>query len=338
MRILICGVAAVALSGCSWLGYTTDGYSNGNAYGGSHSGQHVSGGHYNPQVQSGQYSAGAYDSGAYQYPIAQTYPQDFDPNGPLVGNTMYSAGHDGTSHSYPAPQHSGTRHGGHKGHYAGPRENPWTVNGSIGADFTTGGGFFRGQDAAGAGYNNVSMDEAFKPGIRAELGAARSLRGNRMLTGQAFWAKSEGERVTLRNSATPVRGTFTDHESYGAELGLRQYVTMPASTSYKPYVEGRLGAAYIDDIGIEDQRAVTAPERLGRNFNFIEGGWVPTGAALIGVERPVTRNVMLGLETGIRYSGGLDGAAIPNSTALPGANQYDERWSVPVSLRGRYRF
>ena len=27
MRILLSGVATIALSGCSWLGYTTDGYS-----------------------------------------------------------------------------------------------------------------------------------------------------------------------------------------------------------------------------------------------------------------------------------------------------------------------
>ncbi len=339
MRILLCGVAAVALSGCSWLGYTNDGYTQGTSYGayqGAAPAGHYGGGHYNPQIQTGNYSADVYEKSGYQYPVATTYPVDYDHGGQLVGNTMYPA----ATHSVPA-QHSKTYHTPHRGgHYGSHSENRWTVNGALGTEISTGGQIFSGENAAGFAYNNLSMDEVYKPGFRAELGAARSLKGNRMVTMTGFYSKAKGEEVALRETAqNTVVGKFSDHESYGAELGLRQYVNMPISKKYKPYVEGRVGGAYIDDIALNDVRLSTSPATANRNFSFIEGGWVPTGAALIGVERPISSNAMLGLETGIRYSGGLDDDTIaPASTALAGAAQYEERWSVPVSLRGRYRF
>lgn len=329
MRILLCGVAAVALSGCSWLGYTTDGYEGGSSYSASHHGN-TGGGHYNPQISSGQYAGTAYQSGGYAYPVAQTYPMDFDPSGPIVGNTIYPA----ATHQ----AHSGHHNGAHG--YHGPKaENRWTVNGSLGTEFTTDGDIFNGSRAAGPGFNNVNMKDAYEMGLRAELGAARSLRGNRMVTGQMFYSKADGERVNLRGTGANTRsGKFSDHESYGVELGLRQYVSM-RNSAYKPYVEGRLGAAHVDDIQLEDYRLNTGVAGTGLTTDFIEGGWVPTGAALIGVERPISDKMMLGLETGLRYSGELDGDTL--SAAAPGfvgSNDYQERWTVPVSLRGRYRF
>ena len=334
MRILLCGVAAVALSGCSWLGYSTEGYANGPGY----NPQAVqSGSYYNPTITTNRYSADVYDKAGYQYPVATTYPMDYDHGGQLVGNTMYPA----ATHHAPAQHTSGqygTQHYG--GHNTVPRENRWTVNGAIGTEISTGGQIFSGENAAGFAYNNLSMDEVYKPGLRAELGAARSLKGNRMLTMTGFYSKAEGEQVALRETPQNiVVGKMSDHESYGAELGLRQYVSMPASSQYKPYVEGRVGGAYVDDISLDDVRLSTSPDTANRSFSFIEGGWVPTGAALIGVERPISSNAMLGLETGIRYSGGLDADTIaPANSALAGAAQYEERWSVPISLRGRYRF
>ena len=340
MRILLCGVAAIALSGCSWLGYTNEGYANGPGYN-PYAAQ--TGAYYNPTItnnhysSNNHYSADVYDQAGYEYPVATTYPMDYDHGGQLVGNTMYPA----ASHHVPVQRSSGqygTQHYG--GHNIVTGENRWTVNGAIGTEISTGGQIFSGESATGLAYNNLTMDEVYRPGLRAELGAARSLKGNRMLTMTGFYSKAKGEEVALQETAeNTLVGKLSDHESYGAELGLRQYVSMPMSSQYMPYVEGRIGGAYVDDISLNNVRLSDAADTAGTNFSFIEGGWVPTGAALIGIERPISSNAMLGLETGIRYSGGLDANAIaPANTDLVGASQYDERWSVPISLRGRYRF
>ena len=352
MRILLCGAAAIALSGCSWLGYTTDGYSNGSAVSGHNSGgtyssgaygsavHHGSGGVYNPQFQTGSHSAGQMVQGQYHgqydYPVAQTYPVGYDHS----AHTSYSQNTYNRGAHHSGAYHGAGHNSGHSAHggYAGKRENPWTVMGALGADIPTGGVILRGTNAAGANFNNITHDDAFDAGLRAELGVARSLRKNRMVTGNLFWAENEGQRVNLRDTGAGLSGKFSDHESYGAELGLRQYVTLPKNPDYKPYVEGRVGAAYIDDINIEDFRSNAAAAGSGTNVSFLEGGWVPTGAALIGVERPISSNAMLGLETGLRYSGALDGGNVTGAAALAGANDYDERWSVPVNIRGRYRF
>lgn len=344
MRILLSGIAAIALSGCSWMGYQTEGYSGHSANGYSAPAAQA-GGYYNPQVSTSHVSTQNHST-AYQYPIATTYPVDFDPNGPLVGNTIYeanaytganTAGRYGSQHSaHTKPHHKAKTYGRHMS----GDENRWTVSGSLGAEFPTGGDIFSGESAVGPRFNNVSMADAYKPGLRAELGATRSLSGNRMATGHLFYSKAEGEQVTLRDAPSGVRtAQFSDRKSYGAELGLRQYASMPSTAAYKPYVEGRLGAAYVDDIRLENDRLSGVPQGNASGVAFIEGGWVPTAAALIGVEHPVTSNTMIGLETGIRYSGGLDADTIPGSNpGLVGANDYTEHWSVPVSLRGRYRF
>lgn len=273
MRILLGGVAAIALSGCSWLGYTTDGYST-------------------PSAKSSHHGGGTYHQPVY----------------------------------------------GHQGNHSG--ENRWTVSGSLGAEIPTGGDMFRGEDSPGAGFNNVAAQDAFDTGFRAELGAAKSLRNNRMVTGHMTYSKAEGQEMNIRNLAgNSVVGTFSDHEAFGVEAGLRQYTKWNAYPNLKPYVEGRLGATKIDDIKLNDVRFAANPAGSGQDYSFIEGGWVPTAAALIGIEKPITRQTMIGIETGIRYNGGLDGDEInPASTGLVNTNDYQERWTVPVSVRGRYRF
>jgi len=105
--------------------------------------------------------------------------------------------------------------------------------------------------------------------------------------------------------------------------------------SVRPYLEARVGAAKVDDINITGVTR-TAPDGAvtnTRDFQVYDGGWVPTAAGLVGVETPLFNRMTVGLETGLRYSGRLD-ASEGGFTNGDGAS----KWSVPVSLRGRYRF
>ena len=68
--------------------------------------------------------------------------------------------------------------------------------------------------------------------------------------------------------------------------------------------------------------------------------WVPTAAGLVGIETPVARYTTIGLETGLRYQGGLesDTSVLSAGSQLGGLNNNNSRLSIPLTLRGRYRF
>ncbi len=233
----------------------------------------------------------------------------------------------------------------------------WNMEAGVGPEFITGGDIVSGGDthpgiaALGLGINNVSQKNAYNTGVRAELGGSYALNPNRKITAQGFYAKADGkDMVWGSQGANELRGTMSDYKSYGAELGLRQYALptrFPVFKSVRPYVEGKLGAAYINDIRLENIRevGVDAPNpQTPTSLGFYEGGWVPTGAALIGVETPVAERFTMGIETGVRYVGapqsdGTDfGVSGSYNSRYAGANNAGSRWSIPLTIRGRYRF
>jgi len=78
----------------------------------------------------------------------------------------------------------------------------------------------------------------------------------------------------------------------------------------------------------------------GGDIPFYESSWVPTAAGLVGLETPIARYTTLGIETGVRYQGGLesDTSVLNAGSTLGGLNNNNSRLTVPVTLRGRYRF
>ena len=284
MRILFCGVAAVALSGCSWMGF----------------------GH-------------GYDHG-YSANSQPTYTKSN--NNCCVGGQTLSR---------------------------------WNVEGGVGTDFVVGGDAITGDQVHANTFpvttvNNVSMKDAYDTGYRAELGGSYALNPNRKLTVQGFYAQANGNEVDWgTQGANTLRGTMTDYETYGVEAGVRQYfqpTPMPLVKSVRPYVEGKLGAAHLNDsslVGITETGI--ADPRNPTSLAMYEGGWVPTAAGLVGVETPLFNRFTVGVETGVRYVGSPQSdntdlnAVAPNfNRRYAGANNGGSRLSVPVTIRGRYRF
>lgn len=281
MRILLCGVATIALSGCSWMGF---GNSN------------------------------TYSSNTYSY----------------------------------AKNNDGCCIGGKK-------LSRWNVEGGIGADYIVGGDAITGSQAH-VGFLNptttlvdVKMKDAYGVGYRAELGGSYALNPNRKLTLQGSYAQADGNEVTwgTQDTAT-LRGTMSDYTSYGIEAGVRQYISpvrVPLLKSVRPYLEGKVGAAYQDAISLDNINEVGGPANINTptTLAMYESGWVPTGAGMVGLETPIFNRFTMGIETGIRYSGkpksdNSDKAIATFNSRYTGANNGGERWSVPLTIRGRYRF
>jgi len=281
MRILLVGVATVALSGCSWLGL-----------GGQHNTHHSN-----------------YNQNTGYYHAQQAAPKSScQTNQCLARWNLEFAG--------------------------GPE---WIAGGKAltGSQINDNGGI--------ATVNDVRMRSAFDDGYRAELGGSYALNPNRKVTANAFYSKAEGQDNinlgTLNGNA--VTGGFSDYKSYGAEVGIRQYAQPRRGLilkSVRPYVEGKLGAAYVDDISISNAQGGDALFASGTRL--YEGGWVPTAAGMVGFETPVLPQMTLGLESGIRYTGklGTDTSDLGVGTLAGASNNGSNRWTVPVMLRGRYRF
>ena len=284
MRILMLGVAAVALSGCSFLGLggNKSNYNNTN---------------YNP--------TGYYGQNVAQTPVTNT--------GCHSGNCLAR----------------------------------WNLECGIGAVFPAGNNIItssRVNPNPDNDFNSVSFGDAYDTGVRAELGGSYALAPNTKVTlfGHYEEANSDGVQNLGTIGGETLTGSLTDYQAFGAEIGLRQYfrpVNGVIFKSVRPYVEGRVGASRVDDI------ALRGAELGGNQFSATDIGlydnsWVPTAAGLVGIETPVARYTTIGLETGLRYQGGLesDNSVLSAGSTLGGLNNNNSRLSIPLTLRGRYRF
>ncbi|MGJ8558623.1 MAG: hypothetical protein ACSHX3_00160 [Litorimonas sp.] len=173
--------------------------------------------------------------------------------------------------------------------------------------------------------SDVGYQDAFKPGYRASVGLARDFRPNTTFMAKGFYSEAEGEDgvIVATNGGGNVLANFSDYTSYGAELGLRQYLS-PAQTRLRPFVGATVGAAFIEDISIDNG---------GPALLLNEAGWSATASATGGFEMPISQTASLALESGIRWTDAQD-----RSTFGATLGDDNSRLSVPVTLRGRFRF
>ncbi len=219
-----------------------------------------------------------------------------------------------------------------------------------GSEFDIDGDLFGGKEAgpadggggeAGA-IDAISYSDAFGDGFTIGGGTSYDISRNTTLLATAGYSKKEGQSVSTGSftsgtydaagTFTPdvgatertLSGEFSDLEQYTLEAGVRQYVGN--SYALRPYVGASAGFAYND--------AVTLTQTYDDNgdlFNeqqFIDSGWRPTAAGVIGAEMAVGPRAAIGVETGIRWRDNLKA----NDPAA------EDRISIPVSLRGRVAF
>lgn len=193
-------------------------------------------------------------------------------------------------------------------------------------------------------FNSLSFGDAYDTGVRAELGGSYALAPNTKVTllGHYEHADGAGPQDLGTISGDALTGELSDYKSYGAELGLRQYfapVNGIVVKSIRPYVEGRAGVSRVGDIGLRGTQ-LGAAAFSADEIPLYDDSWVGTAAGLVGIETPVARYTTIGLETGLRYQSGLksDTSVLGAGSTLGGLNNNRGRLSVPLTLRGRYRF
>ena len=253
-------------------------------------------------------------------------------------HTSYPAAHHGTYGAHHAPKGCGTQ----------ACLSRWNLEGGLGPAFLVDGTAVTGSstnEGSPAEIRNISMGNAYDEGIRAELGGSYALTPNRKVTVLGHYAQADGDDFVDWGTVggEQLTGSLSEYESYGVELGLRQYFAPRKGVilnSVRPYVEGRVGVTQLEDVQIENVQLGGAAFNGGNPVPFYESGLVGTAAGLVGIETPLTRYSTIGLETGLRYTGkpDTDTSALGPGNPLGGINNGGSSLSVPIMLRGRYRF
>lgn len=187
----------------------------------------------------------------------------------------------------------------------------------------------------------ISYKDAF--GTATTIGGALSYDHSPSTTVFASVGFSESEGQTVENYTTVQDGTwasqvftpalgssprgldgeFTDLKTTTVEVGLRQYSGNPHGLRGYLGVSG--GFAHNNDVTFTQTYNDTGAYYGQRTF--IDSGWNPTAAAVIGAEMPVGPRAAVGVEWGVRWRDNM------NTTAPS-----EDRITVPLALRGRLAF
>ena len=201
---------------------------------------------------------------------------------------------------------------------------------------------FGGGGQAGT-FPDVSYSDAFSEGYTVGGAGTFDISRNTTLIGQASFSEKNGRSVDTgsfqsgvfdsagvftpdigSNVPRDLVGEFSDLQQYTIEGGVRQYVGNSFS-AVRPYVAATGGFTYNNDVDL--RQTFVDDGTVFDDSQFIESGWRPTAAGVVGAELAVGARSAIGIESGIRWRDNLDA----NTDA-------EDRWSVPLKLRGRVSF
>lgn len=234
-------------------------------------------------------------------------------------------------------------YGGAYGYGGGGCGNmPYGIEASVGTELEIGGDIFPGEASkpflGGPGtvsdLDPVSYSDAFNTPVSFELATTYDLNDRTTIIGQVGYIKADGQRIQIGTvddgggTTEDLFGEFDDLEQLRLEGGVRRYMGgfgMPGS-GLRPYVGAMGGFTKTDDVTLVQSSATLVDPALFTQ-TYIDGGWSPTVAGIVGAEWAVGPKGSIGVETGIRWSDNLD----TNFAS-------DDRWTIPLKLRGRVSF
>jgi len=230
---------------------------------------------------------------------------------------------------------------------------PFAIGAAIGSEFDIGGDLFGGKEESPNGkdfasstgrvgaLDAVGYDDAFKKGVNLGGNLEYDVSRNTTLIGGLGFSKREGQvldngtfepgtydsagNFTSSGAVETVTAEYSDLEEWKLEGGVRQY--MGYNPIFRPYVGATGGFSYNNRVDVTQESSGGTLTAAANTQQFIDNGWRPTAAGVIGAEMAVGSRAALGVETGIRWRDNLDTNV-----------KSEDRWSIPVSLRGRVAF
>jgi len=246
--------------------------------------------------------------------------------------------------------------------FAGPLSLPkaggFTVGLDVGADFSVSGDVHGGAAAPIADLGGLNPDLAgVASTLLIESRSFGDIYGETSISvgGEVGYGLSDSSQVfgAVRYVATgdgsaqvgladvpalsaqlPVFGEFDEYAAVSLEAGYRQFF---GDALARPYAGLRGGVAFVDSINA----TFTIPDAgiTIENAPFYDSTATYTVGADVGVLVAATEFAAVSLETGVRYTGALDGddSAI-GGLGLAAINEEGGRLAIPVLVRGVLTF
>lgn len=196
----------------------------------------------------------------------------------------------------------------------------------------------------------ISYNDAFNEAVQYDVAGTYDVGPNTTLLGRFGYSEANGQAVDVgtafefaappvdpanivvpAGAESPVTANFSDLEQFTLEAGVRQYIGgfHNGVTGIRPYVGATAGAIRNNDVNVTlSSPAFVSTAGTDAPIAFIDGGWNPTASGVVGAEWQVGSSIAVGAEAGIRWQDNLHGLTA----------EADDRFSVPVRLRGRVSF
>lgn len=227
--------------------------------------------------------------------------------------------------------------GGLRGGYAAL---PFGVEAAIGTEIGLGGDIFPGAPAKPAGTNFISAidpiayKDAYKNAVTYEMATTYDVDPSTTLLGRIGYSEAQGQRLkigTIDDGALVSEDLYAqwgDMKQVTLEGGVRKYMGgwNNSMGGMRPYVQGTAGFTHNSSVNLVQDSATLAPAALNTQ-QYTDAGWTPTASGVVGMEMQVGPRTALGVEAGLRWRDDLN-------TNLAS----EDRWSLPVKLRGRISF
>ncbi|NNE57201.1 MAG: hypothetical protein HKN36_03750 [Hellea sp.] len=190
---------------------------------------------------------------------------------------------------------------------------------------------FLGGPGTVSDMDSVSYEGAWDAAKAVGVSATYDVNQNTTLLGRVGYSKADGGNQILVGTVDDGAGLtedlyaeFSDLKQYTVEGGVRHYMGNPAGM--RPYVGATAGFVKTEDVTLTQSSDTLVDPALFQQ-TYVDGGWSPTAAGLVGAEWAMGGRGAIGVETGIRWTDDLDTNYVS-----------DSRVTVPVRLRGRVAF
>mgnify|MGYP000992430387 CR=1 FL=1 len=189
----------------------------------------------------------------------------------------------------------------------------------------------------GASYSDV-YDEP-SAGVYAEL--SYGVSDNAEVYGAVGWTRSGGNTIQMGDiipnstgERLPLYATFSDRDSYSAEIGARYYF---GESLFRPFLGANVGAVYTNEIRVG--LAAPAAGVLIDDLHFYDASTVLTAGVEAGIAFGDGHNLSGSLSVGAKYLAALDGNTTDmESYGLQSIVSGSERIVVPVKGSVTLRF
>ena len=219
--------------------------------------------------------------------------------------------------------------------------SPWSAEFAIGMDNSISGNINSG--AVGRLNNQAvvvtknTYDDVYGTGLHIRFGGGYALSNNLEVRGTFTLQSLDADLVRMGDiGVSPLYGQYDDYQSVSLDVGLRRYGLWPTMPNVRPYGEGTLGLAFIDQIGL----GLVAPAyniggQVGDFYNSSKAFTLGVNAGLL--IKTSDRISVFG-QMGVRWVGGLSEVEDIVGTGLETMNDSSGRWTFPILVGVRYGF